>query len=88
MAYTYILRLNNNKYYVGSTINLQHSIQEHREGKDFYTKAYLPIELVYYEEYETEAEACKREFQLKGWSRAKKENLISGEWGKYNRSLS
>lgn len=82
MAYTYILRLSNGKYYVGSTYNLQNRLREHSVGHDFYTKAHLPVELVYFEEYPTKEEAAKREYQLKGWSREKKENLISGKWTK------
>lgn len=80
--YTYILRLANNEYYVGSTINLQHRIREHNEGLDFYTKNKLPVTLAYFEEYQTQEDAYKREKQLKGWSRLKKEKLITGEWGK------
>lgn len=64
--YTYILRLSNNEYYVGSTINLQHRIQEHNKGLDFYTKSKLPVILVYFEEYPTQEEAYQREKQLKG----------------------
>lgn len=41
MAYTYILRLSNGKYYVGSTYNLQNRLREHSAGHDFYTKAHL-----------------------------------------------
>lgn len=80
--YTYILRLANNEYYVGSTINLQHRIREHNAGLDFYTKSKLPVTLVYFEEYPIQEEAYRREKQIKGWSRIKKEKLISGEWTK------
>ena len=82
MAYTYILRLANNQYYVGTTVNLQHRIQEHNNGIDDFTKKHLPVILVYFEEYKTEEQAVAREKQIKGWSRAKKEKLISGEWSK------
>lgn len=36
------------------------------------------LQLVYSEEYATRLEAMHREIQLKGWSRAKKEALITG----------
>ena len=85
MAYTYILKLANGQYYVGSTINLQNRINEHNEGKDRTTKRFLPVELVYYEEYPTQEEAWNREKQLHGWSRVKKEKLITGEWGKQSK---
>lgn len=82
MAYTYILRLANNQYYVGTTVNLQHRVQEHNNGVDTFTRKHLPVTLVYFEEYPTEEQAVTREKQLKGWSRTKKEKLISGEWSK------
>ena len=82
MAYTYILRLSNNQYYVGTTVNLQHRIKEHNEGVDDFTRNHLPVTLVYFEEYQTEEQAVAREKQLKGWCRVKKEKLISGEWTK------
>lgn len=82
MAYTYILRLANGQYYVGSTIDLQRRIKEHNEGQDKFTRSHLPVILVYYEEYQTQLEAWQREKQLHGWSRTKKEKLISGEWKK------
>ena len=82
MAYTYILKLSNGAYYVGSTFNLHNRLREHSMGLDFYTKAHLPVELVYFEEYPTKEDAAKREMQLKGWSSAKKEKLISGDWKK------
>lgn len=79
----YILRCANGKYYVGSTTNLKLRMKEHQEGKGCgFTKAHLPIELVYTEEHDTAEQAYNRERQIHGWSRAKKEKLISGEWGK------
>ena len=44
-----------------------------------FTKAHLPVKLVYTEEYEDEHQARMREQQLHGWTRAKKEALISGD---------
>lgn len=82
MVYTYILRLANDQYYVGSTVDLQRRIKEHNEGQDKFTRSHLPVILVYYEEYQTQLEAWQREKQLHGWSRTKKEKLISGEWKK------
>jgi len=38
-----------------------------------------PIALVYSKEYETFSEARQRETQVKRWSRAKKEALVSGD---------
>ena len=76
----YILRCANGQYYVGSTTNLELRLQEHRSGVDSgFTKAHLPIELVFTEEYDTIHEAHLRERQLHKWSQAKKEALINGD---------
>ena len=80
MAVIYILLCANNEYYVGCTSNLKRRLQEHQTGRgaDF-TKGHLPFKLVYTEEYPTLEEAYKRERQLHGWSRAKKDALILGD---------
>lgn len=79
-GYTYILKVNNGQYYVGSTTNLETRLEEHQRGEGAeFTKAHLPVELVYYEEYPQIGEAFKREKQLQKWSRAKKEALIRGD---------
>lgn len=80
MAFTYILRLNTGQYYVGSTTNLQRRMLEHENDKSKFTHGKEP-KLVYYEEFLTREDAWRREKQLHGWSREKKEKLISGEWG-------
>ena len=41
-----------------------------------YTKARRPVELVYYEEFQTREEAMKREYAIKQLSRKEKEALI------------
>ena len=80
MAFTYILLCSNNEYYVGSTFDLKKRLQEHYNGEGGrFTKFNRPVTLVYSEEYETISEAFRRERQLHGWSRAKKEALINGD---------
>lgn len=79
-GFTYILKCANGKYYVGSTNNLCLRLEEHENGIGAqFTKTHHPFELVYVEEYDRIDEAFKREQQLKGWSRAKKEALIKGD---------
>ena len=50
----YILQCSNGEYYVGSTSDLENRLNEHEKGRgcDF-TKAHLPVKLVYTEEYPT-----------------------------------
>ena len=80
MPVTYILLCANNEYYVGSTSDIEQRLHDHQTGRgaDF-TKGHLPVKLVYTEDYSTIEEAYKRERQLHGWSRAKKEALIRGD---------
>jgi putative endonuclease len=79
-AYTYILQCANHQYYVGSTTDLDRRLQEHQAGLGAkFTRAHLPIKLVYKEEYSSIEMAFARERQLHGWSRAKKEALIKGQ---------
>lgn len=80
-GYTYILKCSDGSYYTGSTIDLERRLWQHQnaEGAN-YTKKRLPVELVYYEEYERIDEAFYREKQIQGWSRKKKEALIEGRY--------
>lgn len=56
---------------------------EHRSGLvKGYTASRLPVSLVYTEEFPIRLEALEAEWRIKGWRRAKKEALISGNWDK------
>jgi putative endonuclease len=80
-GYLYILECSDGSYYTGSTIDLQKRINEHHNGQGTnHTKKRLPIKLVYVEEYLNIATAFEREKQIQGWSRAKKEVLITGDF--------
>jgi putative endonuclease len=53
------------KTYVGFTDNLDRRYKEHNSGKNYFTKRYVPWELVHFELFSSEAEAVKREKYLK-----------------------
>lgn len=79
--FTYIIQCSNGHYYVGHTANLAKRLERHRNKTGAqYTKQNNPISIVWSASYETELAAIKREKQIKGWGRAKKENLIRGFW--------
>jgi len=65
--------------YVGVTADLYIRTTEHREriNPKSFTAKYNLIKLVYYESYQSIAEAIDREKQIKAGSRKKKENLIT-----------
>ena len=78
-GFMYILKCSDNSYYTGSTINLEKRLNEHFEGMGpNYTKSRRPVFLAYYEIFDKIKDAARREKQIKGWSRAKKELLIKG----------
>ena len=77
MNYTYILKCKDDSLYTGWTNDLKKRITSHNAGKGAkYTKARRPVELVYYEEFQTRGEAMKREYAIKQLSRKEKEALI------------
>ena len=77
MNYVYILKCNDNSLYTGWTNNLEKRIKMHSEGRGAkYTRGRLPIELVYFEEFEDKIDAMKREYKIKRLTRKEKLELI------------
>mgnify|MGYP000962972879 FL=1 len=77
MNYVYILRCADGSLYTGWTNDLEKRVKTHNAGKGAkYTKTRLPVELVYYEEYEEKGEALSREFSIKKLKKTDKEKLI------------
>jgi putative endonuclease len=80
MFYVYILQCSDGSYYVGSTQDVLSRVTVHNSGKGpSFTAKRLPVFLVYQESFLTLNEAVHRERQLKGWTHAKKDALISGD---------
>ncbi len=80
-AWLYILQCADGSYYTGSTNNLRLRLAQHQAGEgSVYTRSRLPVKLVYTQEFPSEHEAFLRERQVKGWSRAKKEAIIRGDF--------
>jgi len=80
--YVYILECSDRSYYVGLTQrSLDDRVAEHEDGKyPGYTHSRRPIRLVWSEDFARMTDAIARERQVKGWSRAKKEALIRGDY--------
>ncbi len=79
-AWIYILRLRSGGLYIGSTVDLKRRVEDHLHGHGCRT-THLdpPMELVYQEQHETIEQAERREYQVKHWTRAKKEALIRAD---------
>ncbi len=81
MAYVYILRCSDGTFYTGSTSNLEARLWMHQEGRGAeYTKDRLPVTLAWAQEYEHVADAYGVERKLHGWSHAKRQAVIDGNW--------
>jgi putative endonuclease len=79
--WVYMLRCSDGSYYVGHTDNLEIRIAQHQQGLACdWTRRRRPAELVWADHTSSREEALDFERRLKGWSRAKKEALIAGDW--------
>jgi putative endonuclease len=66
MFYTYVLKsIHHHYYYKGHCKDLQIRLDQHNAGLTFSNKHYRPFQVVYFEQFETEAEAIKREKYFK-----------------------
>lgn len=79
--WAYILRCADGSYYTGHTDNLDARIGQHQSGLvKGHPHSRRPVTLVCSESFGTRIEALEAERRVKGWSRAKKEALIAGNW--------
>jgi len=79
--FLYILNIDKCRLYIGITDNIQRRLSEHKQSKGAkFTKYSESIELAYAEEHDSLQAAMKREKQIKGWTRAKKEALIAKDF--------
>ncbi|MBU1778725.1 DEAD/DEAH box helicase family protein, partial [Patescibacteria group bacterium] len=62
---TYVIRCDNESFYIGQTSNLDKRWEQHKKGLVDWTKKHKPIEVIHYEEFNTQDEAIKREKDLK-----------------------
>ncbi len=83
-VWVYILKCTDGSYYVGKYqgADLGTRVGEHnnRAFPNSYTAKRLPVILVWSEWFSRYDAAVAFERQIKGWSRAKKEALICGDW--------
>jgi putative endonuclease len=82
VVHVYMLRCSDGSYYVGSArLGLEKRVAEHNSGAfGGYTSKRRPVELVWHQEFDRITDAIAAERRIKGWSRAKKEALIRGDF--------
>ena len=82
MPIVYILLCADGSYYVGQTRNLDRRLDAHHAGTAApFTRDRPPVRLVYSEPLPTASDTARRERQIKGWARAKKQALVRGDLG-------
>ncbi len=78
--FVYLLNCADRSYYCGHTDDIETRMQQHDVSESGYVSTRKPFNLVWQGEFETREGAIAFEQQIKGWSRAKKEALIAGDW--------
>jgi len=79
--WAYMVRCADDSYYTGHTDDLERRIGQHNLGEVAgYTQTRRPVELMWSQDFPSRQEALAAEFQVKGWSRRKKEALSRGDW--------
>ncbi|MEY2159964.1 MULTISPECIES: GIY-YIG nuclease family protein [unclassified Rhodanobacter] len=79
--FLYILECADGSFYIGHTDDLDRRIEQHDTGRGCaYTATRCPVKLVHAQGFETRGEALAMERKLKGWSRAKKQAYMVGDW--------
>ena len=79
--WAYVVRCADDSYYTGHTDNLERRIGQHNLGEiSGYTQTRRPVTLLWCQDFGSRQEALAAEFQVKGWSRRKKEALAREDW--------
>ena len=78
--HVYLLLCRDGTYYAGHTDELDARLLQHQTSDTGYTATRKPVQLVWQGEFESREGALAFEQQIKGWSRAKKEALVAGDW--------
>ena len=77
MHFVYIVRCTDGSLYTGYARDPAARTRAHNAGRGArYTSGRRPVRLVYSEGFETLSEALKREYELKQWTRAEKQDLV------------
>lgn len=79
--YVYILECADGTYYTGHTDDLDRRMAQHAVGEgSSYTAKRRPVRLLWATDCQSRDEAFALEKQLQGWSRAKKQALMRGDF--------
>jgi len=75
--YVYVIECSDGSFYTGYTTDVQRRVAEHDDGEGAkYTRGRTPVELLHTESFESRSAAMRREAEIKGFSRGRKERLV------------
>ncbi len=78
MAFVYILRCGDGSLYTGVAKDLSARLRQHQAGRaSRYTRAHLPVTLLWSRAFETWGEALREERRIKQLRRPAKEALVA-----------
>ena len=79
MPFVYILRCGDGSFYTGAAKDLTRRLGQHQSGQaSRYTRARLPVALVWKRRVATWSRALRHEIRIKALPRAEKERLVAG----------
>jgi predicted GIY-YIG superfamily endonuclease len=79
--YVYILECSDGTYYTGHTDDFGQRMAQHGEGMGArYSSKRRPLKLLWATDCQTREQAFEFEKQIQGWSRAKKQALMRGDF--------
>jgi predicted GIY-YIG superfamily endonuclease len=79
--HVYLLSCSSRSYYIGHTDNPEGRIAQHQSGAlRGYTSTRRQVVVLNAKSFPSREEALAAEMQLKGWSRAKKEAWVEGDF--------
>lgn len=84
--YVYVILCDDGSFYIGYTKNVKSRLRLHMNGKGArYTRMHKPKKLVYAEQFESRAEAMRREKRLKKLGHQQKRELAKLQDSKKNK---
>ncbi|MBQ0140442.1 MAG: GIY-YIG nuclease family protein [Kurthia sp.] len=83
--YMYVLRCSDDTLYTGYTNNIEKRMLTHNSGKGAkYTRSRLPIQCIYFEQFETKSQAMSAEYFFKKKTRQQKLSYIEERGFEYD----
>ena len=82
-AYMYVVECRDGSYYTGYTTDVKRRVAVHNSGKGAkYTRARLPVKLIYVEGFDSKEEAMSAEALLQRKKRPQKESYLNDNQNK------